>query len=136
MVPEKDGNILSSKMDIKDGFWRMVCEEGQELNIAYVLPNHLVQPPEIVVPSALQMGWVLSPPFFCTASETVHDVASSYVCETQGALPEHSLEDLTMPEEEFILPDMSKALGKAGATFLHVLEACVDDFIQLAQTLD
>ena len=41
-----------------------------------------------------------------------------------------------MPEEEFILPDMSNALGKARATFLDMLEVYVDDFIQLVQALD
>jgi hypothetical protein len=35
------------------------------------------------------MGWVESPPFFCTASETARDVAQDY-CETKlGTLPNH-----------------------------------------------
>ena len=100
----------------------MVCEEGQEWNFAYVLPNHPGQPPEIVVTSALHMGWVLSLPFSCAVSETARDVAASYVCETQGAPQEHPLEDLTMLEEGFKMPDMSNASGKNGATFLHMLE--------------
>ena len=32
--------IHSSKLNIKDGFWRMVCAVGEEWNFAYVLPNH------------------------------------------------------------------------------------------------
>jgi hypothetical protein len=28
-----------AKWDIKDGFWRMDCMEGEEWNFAYVLPN-------------------------------------------------------------------------------------------------
>ena len=135
-APLEDGDIMFSKLDIKDGFWRMVCEKGQEWNFAYVLPSHPGHPPEIVVPSALQMGWVLSPPFFCAASETARDVAASYVCETQGALPEHPLENLTMPDEEVTLPDLSTVSGKDGANFLHMLEVYVDDFISLAQTRD
>ena len=63
-APLEGGNIMFSKLDIKDGFWRMVCEDGEEWNFAYVLPNHEGDPVEIVVPSALQMGWVLPPPFF------------------------------------------------------------------------
>ena len=83
------------KMDIKDGFWRMVSAESQEWNFAYVLPKHPVEPTEIVVPSDLQMGWFLSPPFFCAASKTSRDVAASYVDDPQGGLPEHPLEDIS-----------------------------------------
>ena len=127
------------KLDIKDGFWRMVCEEGQEWNFAYVLPNDPGEPVEIVVPSALQMGWALSPPFFCAASETARDVAASYVHETLGALPPHPLEAMTMPTDDdlkFVLPDLSQAAGKDSASFLHLLEVYVDDFIQIVQSND
>ena len=44
-----------------------------------------------------------------------------------------------MPEEGFKLLDMSNVSnvsGKVGATFLHMLEVYVDDFIQLVQTSD
>ena len=99
MASEEDDGILFSKLDIKDGFWHMVCEEGQEWNFTYILPNHPGQPPKIVVPSALQMGWVLSPPFFCAALETARYVVASYDRETQGALPEQPLEELTVPEK-------------------------------------
>ena len=83
-APEEDGPIFFSKLDIKDGFWRMVCELGSEWNFAYVLPNHPGEPIELVVSSALQMGWALSPPFFCAASETARDVCASYMEEPVG----------------------------------------------------
>lgn len=135
-APEEDGDIMLMKLDIKDGFWRMVCAEGQEWNFAYVLPNHPGEPVEIVVPSALQMGWALSPPFFCAASETARDVAQSYVCESLGSLPEHPLETMTMPEDMFVLPDLAKVSARSAATFLQMLEVYVDDFIQLVQSKD
>ncbi len=31
--------IFMAKWDIKDGFWRMCCENGEEWNFAYVLPQ-------------------------------------------------------------------------------------------------
>ena len=105
MARKGDSNILSSKLDTKDEFWRMVCEEGQEWNFVYVLPNHSGKPPEIVVSPTLQIGWVLSPTFFFAISVTAQDVAASYVYETQGTLLKHPLEDLKMPDEEFILPE-------------------------------
>ena len=39
-APVDGGDIMFSKLDISDGFWRMVCKEGQEWNFAYVLPAH------------------------------------------------------------------------------------------------
>jgi len=132
---EDDGPIMMSKLDIKDGFWRMVCEAGQEWNFAYILPNKPGEPIEIVVPSALQMGWALSPPFFCAASETARDVAQTYVAEEIGALPEHPLENMMMPED-MRLPTLDKASGRAAEAFVQLLEVFVDDFIQLVQSKD
>jgi len=135
-APLEDGDIVLMKTDIKDGFWRMVCAEGFEWNFAYVLPSLPGQPVEIVVPSALQMGWALSPPFFCAASETARDIAASYVSEPIGSIPPHPMEHLTMPDVEVTLPNLQNASGKSGAQFLQLLEVYVDDFIQLVQSSD
>jgi hypothetical protein len=84
---EDDAHIFMAKWDIKDSFWRMDAEEGAERNFTYVLPQSPGRPSYLVVPTSLQMGWVESPPFFCTASETAQDVAQDY-CKTKlGILP-------------------------------------------------
>jgi hypothetical protein len=57
-----------AKWDIKDGFWRMDCAEGGEWNFVYVLPQKEGEPVLLVVPTSLQLGWVESPPYFCTAT--------------------------------------------------------------------
>jgi hypothetical protein len=57
----KEGDkIFMAKWDIKDGFWRMYCAEGEEYNFAYVLPQEEGKPVTLVVPTTLQMGWVES----------------------------------------------------------------------------
>ena len=127
VAPEGQGHILFS-LDIKDGFWRMTCAEGEEWNFAYVLPNHPGKPVEIVVPLVLQMGWAESPQFFCAASETARDVAEWYVSETIGTLPHHLLEDLTMPPGAK-LPTTADMSGTKAITFLQLLEVYVGDFI-------
>lgn len=127
----EDEEVKLMKVDLKDGCWRVMCKEGEEWNVAYVLPNHPDQPVEIVVPAALQMGWAKSPAFFCAASEMSRDVAESLVHEPVGTLPQHPLEDHTMPEK-LDLPRYNSA--KEGRKFLHLLEVFVDDFIQLTQT--
>jgi len=58
----EDAKICMAKWDIKDGFWRMDCRDGEEWNFSYVLPQPKGAPIMIVVPTSLQMGWVESPP--------------------------------------------------------------------------
>ena len=38
-APLENGDISFSKLNIKDGFWRMTCQEGEEWKFAYVLPS-------------------------------------------------------------------------------------------------
>ena len=63
--PEENGPWVFMKLDIKDGFWRLVVPEQDEFNFCYVLPQlQPNEPVQIVVPSAIQMGWTLSPHYF------------------------------------------------------------------------
>ena len=63
--------IHFSKIDLSDGFWRMIVEDAEKWNFCYVKPQRDPNAPiQIVVPSALQMGWTESPPFFSSATET------------------------------------------------------------------
>ena len=52
----------------------------------------------LVIPSALQMGWTLSPFFLHVVSKTARGVTESYAHERVGTLPEHSLEVSTISE--------------------------------------
>ena len=62
--------ILWQKVDLSDGFWRMVVEAGKELNFVFEIPARPGDTQRyFVVPSSLQMGWTNSPPYFCTATE-------------------------------------------------------------------
>lgn len=82
----EDDKVFMAKFDIKDGFWRLDCKEGEEWNFAYVLPQPEGEPIRLVVPTSLQMGWVESPPYFCAASETARDVAAQYAEADVGTL--------------------------------------------------
>lgn len=114
-----------AKFDIKDGFWRMVVERGAEWNFCYVLPKlDNTEPTRIVVPQALQMGWVESPPFFCSASETARDVATKLL-PIANTLPNHPLKNRTIPS--------SVQLADPTTPFQRLLEVYVDDFIALIQ---
>jgi hypothetical protein len=49
----EEDKIFMAKYDIKDGFWRMECREGEEWNFSYVLPQPPGEPIHIVVPTSL-----------------------------------------------------------------------------------
>eukprot|EP00956_Cyclotella_meneghiniana_P034528 scaffold105814_cov64-Cyclotella_meneghiniana.AAC.1 len=125
---EEDAKIFLAKFDIKDGFWRLSCETGEEWNFCYVLPQEEGEPTRLVVPTSLQMGWVESPPYFCAASETARDVATQYVETKVGSLQGHKFEKYTMENEAV------KNLPVQGDNddLRYFVDVYVDDFIPMA----
>jgi hypothetical protein len=63
--------IAWQKIDLSDGFWRMIVEQGKEYNFVFQLPTRPGDTETFyVVPSSLQMGWQNSPAYFCTGTES------------------------------------------------------------------
>ena len=123
-----DEKVFMAKFDIKDGFWRLQCEKGEEWNFAYVLPTPPGEPIQLVVPSSLQMGWVESPPYFCAASETARDVAGNYLETKIGSLPEHKFEGYAMDGKAVqALPESVEHNA-----LRYFLDVYVNDFIPMA----
>ena len=129
-APEDKGPLLFTKLDLKDGYWRMVVQKGMEYNFAYVLPKITPdEPTRIVVPRSLQMGWTESPGYFCMASETARNVAVTLSKQPRGSLPAHVHEDKMMPQNA--KPDEKQ---HSDPNFLAKMEVFIDDFIWLVQT--
>lgn len=123
-----DAKIFMAKWDIKDGFWRLCNQRGDEWNFCYVLPQKPGATPKIVVPTSLQMGWVESPPYFCAASETGRDIAAQYIDTPIGSLPPHKFQHLTEKHADFkSLPEKAP-----NAPLSTVLEVYVNDYIVIA----
>jgi hypothetical protein len=74
-------HILFSKLDLSNGFWfwRLIVQGADCYNFAYVLPQAAGKLIQIVVPSAVQMGWVESPSLFCAVTELARDLAQHFV---------------------------------------------------------
>lgn len=121
--------IFMAKWDIKDGFWRLECEVGQEWNFAYVLPKLGEPSTELVIPTSLQMGWIESPPYFCAASETARDVAECYIEMPVGRVPPHRFIEHTTGSEEYKALTASPA--KDDKPLRYLVDVYVDDFIGL-----
>jgi hypothetical protein len=113
-----DQQIFLSKVDLSDGFWRMIVEPSQKWNFCYVMPDPPGSPVRIVVPSALQMGWAESPAYFCTATETGRDIIQ-WLVDAKVDLPVH-------PFEKFMIPDPLPEGHGDGDKEIHVY---VDDYI-------
>jgi hypothetical protein len=94
-VPAKE-HIHFSKMDLADGYWRMVVEPEARWNFAYVMPCPPGEPIQLVIPSALQMGWNESPAYFCATTETARDVAQNWI-DKNRRLQEHPMESFCTP---------------------------------------
>ena len=103
-----------------------------------MLRNHKDKPVEILVPSVLQMCWVLFLSFFCAASETARNVASLYtaepVCVCVATTPTGGQNNASRGQRGVLAAVYGDHGGDQRASFLHLLEVYVDDFIQMAQT--
>jgi hypothetical protein len=89
--------IYFSKQDISDWFWQLMVQPEDSYNFAYVIPQLPGKPIKIVVPSALQMGWVESPSYFCTVTECARNL-TQHLINSKTDLPHHPIEDLmTIP---------------------------------------
>jgi hypothetical protein len=118
-----------SKLDIKDGFWRMAVNDHNAWNFCYTLPSKStstsIDDIEIVVPNSLQMGWCESPPFFCSGTETARDIIDALI-NSEIDLPHHRFETLML--KEAIAENLSDTNEKEEGE-ISLLEVFVDDFI-------
>jgi hypothetical protein len=122
-------DILLSKVDLSDGFWRIIIEESARWNFCYVMPDPPGASICIVVPSALQMGWMESPQYFCTATETGRDFIQ-WLVDQKIECPPHPLEKFMLPQDLVgtLGPDKPEPAGEKdeGASSINVY---VDDYL-------
>jgi hypothetical protein len=117
---EPTAKVFMAKWDIKDGFWRMDCAEGEEWNFAYLLSQSEGEPIKLVIPILLQMGWVVLPPYFCVAMEMAWDITSKYINMPVGTLPQHKFKKYVVGDINYnALPDTSTP----STGFLYMVEA-------------
>ena len=79
---------------------------------------------KLVVPTLLQMGWIESPNYFFTVSETGRDVAEQYIDTPVGSLAQHKFMKLTEVNSEF--SELTKK-DTSNKPFNYMLEVYMDD---------
>ena len=141
------GPTYMAKTDLADGFYRLWLAARGIPNLGVVFPTEADEEPLVAFPLALPMGWVESPPYFCTATETVADLANAVP--TNLTLPPHPLEHLAdTPPPALELPPTSldapygprpiplpvtlPSLAPLKAPVLYH-DIYVDDYLSLAQ---
>ena len=130
--------FLFSKVDLKDGYWRMAVSADDAWNFAYVLPGGKQGDPiQLVIPDALQMGWSESPPFFCAATETARDVIQAEM-HSDIPVPKQPMEDIMMNIDWASIPKHKgpSHSGSDKTKFLKMVEVYIDDFIGVLQSTD
>ena len=86
------GYVYLLKADVSDGFYRIgLCLED-EFKLGMIFPSGKEEEPMVAIPLTLPLGWNNSPPLFCTATETVADLANKSLCSHQPSKP-HKLDD-------------------------------------------
>lgn len=94
------GPVRGSKQDMKDGYYKMALNPKDCLRLASLLPKYDGEPQLVGIPLACTMGWVQSPPTFCTMSETVCDVANARFQASPLHCEPHRLSELAQQNDD------------------------------------
>ncbi len=87
-------HILFSKIDLTNGYWRLIIEKESRWHFTYALPGPPGSLLWLVILSLLQMGWNKSLAYFCCATETTRDITQAGI-DGDKPLQVHSIEPLT-----------------------------------------
>jgi hypothetical protein len=81
------------------------------------------------------MGWSESPPFFCAATETAHDIIDDKIC-NNIILPEQPMENNMMGIDWSTVSKLQPPLTTESnkRDFLQLIEVYIDDFIGVIQS--
>ena len=101
----KFGPVRAAKHDLKDGFYHLFLRALDCLRLCVLLPRYGDEPQLIGIPMACTMGWVQSPPTFCTMSETVCDLANQSFADSPRHVEPHRLEPQAA-EQDDLSPSM------------------------------
>ena len=135
------GPVYLGKIDIADGFYRIGLQPRDIPRLGVILPTTQGEP-LVALPLALPMGWVESPPYFTSVTETACDLLNARLRHWQE-VPPHPLEDLAATPPTAVasppgkwMPD-TPAFGDSAPLHSPPLaygDVYVDDFIMAAQT--
>ena len=137
------GPVSMAKIDIADGFYRVWLQPDDIAKLGVALPTPPGCTPLVAFPLALPMGWIESPPYFSSLTETACDLANTRLSHGDPQLHhQHRLEAVadTLPPDLASCPRPAPQHTATGSTVnrrrppLASVDVYVDDFLLLAQT--
>ena len=99
------GPVYMLKVDLSDGFYRVQLKPEDVPRLGVALPTAKGEEPRVALPLVLPMGWTESPPQFCTATETITDLANLFTTAHPLDPPVHHLETAAGSQPEQLAPD-------------------------------
>ena len=135
------GPVHLTKIDIADGFYRIWIQYRDIPCLGVILPPNTADPQE-ALPLALPLGWVESPPYFTSVTETACDLLNAALRRWDHPPTHHQSLAATPPADTVSTPTIgedAQRLARAGSTAkrappLAYGDVYVDDFILAAQT--
>ena len=121
------GTVNLNKYGLADAFMRVGLSPSMILRLAVAVPmTSPDEDPLIAVSMVLPIGWMESPPTFCTVTETIADLTNAKIAQGYIPAPYHSHEAVanTMPET----PTMTECLQDSPDHHTDTGDAC-DTFI-------
>ena len=110
----RHGTVNLSKYDLADAFMRVGLSPSMILKLTVAVPTTSPdEDPLIAVPMLLPMGWMESPPTFCTVTETIADLANAKIAQGYIPAPYHRHEAIanTTPESPTMTECLQDPLG-------------------------
>ena len=80
------------KVDVSDGFYHIGIRPEDAPKLGLIFPSGSDEEPMVAIPLTLSMVCKNSPPLFCTATETVADLANESLRSHQPSRP-HKLDN-------------------------------------------
>ena len=121
------GTVNLSKYDLADAFMRVGLSPSMILKLTVAVPmTSPDEDPLIAVPMVLPMGWMESPPTFCTVTETIADLANAKIAQGYIPAPYHRHEAVAYTAPE--IPTMTECLQDSPDPHTDTGDAC-DTFI-------
>ena len=104
------GHVNIIKAYVSDSFYRIGLRPSDAAKLGLVFPSESGEEDLVAIPLTLPMGWKNSPPIFCTATETVADLANEALRAHTPKLP-HKLENCAEAVRVEPAPIPNKQLG-------------------------
>lgn len=139
------GPVQFFKIDIADGFYRVWVRAQDVPKLGVAFPSLNADQPLVAFPIVLPMGWTESPPYFCTVTETITDIANERILKWRRVQP-HRLDKLASTPADLKALRTQQPLHRTtpipierdphlptNSRRLAAIDVFVDDFVGIAQ---